>query len=245
MPTPELLVVHNLGLVNYDVAWELQKEIAASRISGALAHDTLLLVQHPPVVTLGRSAKPAHLLTSPELLAARGIQVRDVDRGGDVTIHELGQLVAYPILDLKRHRQDLHWYLRQVEQAIIHALDLIGLNAGRQPGQTGVWREGRKLASIGVHARDWVTWHGVALNVENDLQTFDHVVPCGINQVTMTTVAKECAVGGTVYPGWDAVCDAVVDGFASVFELTAHPQPNSRSAHRETRSETPRESESL
>ena len=245
MPTPELLAVHHLGLVNYDVAWELQKEIAASRISGALTHDTLLLVQHPPVVTLGRSTKPAHLLTSPELLAAYGIQLRDVDRGGDVTIHEPGQLVAYPILDLKRHRQDLHWYLRQVEQAIIHALDLIGLNAERQPGQTGVWREGRKVASIGVHARDWVTWHGVALNVENDLHTFDHVIPCGINQVTMTTVAKECAAGGTAYPGWDAVCDAVVDGFASVFELTARSQPNSRSALCETSIATPREPGSL
>lgn len=241
MPTPELLVVHNLGLVDYDVAWELQRETAASRISGALTHDTLLLVQHPPVVTLGRSAKPAHLLTTPELLIACGVQLRDVDRGGDVTVHEPGQLVAYPILDLTRHRQDLHWYLRQVEQAIIHALDLIGLNAGRQPGQTGVWREGRKLASIGVHAREWVTWHGVALNVENDLRTFDHVIPCGINQVTMTTVAKECAVSGTAYPGWDAVSDAVVDGFASVFELTARPQPNSRGSLRETCSATPRE----
>lgn len=211
------LQVLDLGLVDYDVVWALQKRMAADRISGALAHDTLLLVQHPPVVTMGRSTKPANLVSTPDALDALGIQVRDVERGGDVTVHEPGQLVAYPIFDLKQHRQDLHWYLRQVEAAVIHALAAIGLDAERQAGQTGVWREGRKLASIGVHARDWVTWHGVALNVENDLRTFDHIVPCGIDQVTMTTVQRECAARGVRYPGWDAVRDAVVDGFAAVF----------------------------
>ena len=210
-------MVHDLGVVDYDDAWALQKRLAAERISGALVHDTLLLVQHPPVITLGRSTKPGNLLSTPQRLAELGIQLREVERGGDVTVHEPGQLVAYPIIDLKQHRQDLHWYLRQVEAAVIHALDAIGLDAERQPGQTGVWREGRKLASIGVHAKDWVTWHGVALNVENDLRTFEHIVPCGIDQVTMTTVQRECAVRGMSHPGLHRVREAVVDGVLRAF----------------------------
>ena len=217
--TSPLLLVRDLGLVDYDVVWELQKRTAADRISGALAQDTLLLVQHPPVVTLGRSTKPANLLATPDVLAAHNIQLRDVERGGDVTVHEPGQLVAYPIIDLKQHTQDLHWYLRQVEHAIILALAAIGLDATRQAGQTGVWRDGRKLASIGVHAREWVTWHGVALNVQNDLRTFAHVVPCGIEHVTMTTVMRECELSGVPYPGWNAVRDAVANGFSEAFGL--------------------------
>lgn len=222
MPDATLNIL-DLGLVPYDAAWSLQKEIARRRISGELANDTLLLVQHPPVVTLGRSTKPGNLLASAQSLEARGIQVRDVERGGDVTIHEPGQLVAYPIIDLKQHRRDLHWYLRQLEEAIIVALARIGVDATRVQGLTGVWRvdaDGpRKLASIGVHAKDWVTWHGVALNVVNDLQTFDHTVPCGIDGVTMTTVARECARMGIAAPDFATVCDAVADGVAQVFAL--------------------------
>ena len=140
-----------------------------------------------------------------------------MDRGVRFTWHVPGQLVGYPILDLKRHKQDLHWYLRQLEESLIVALRDFGITATRNAGYTGVWVDDRKLASIGVHARDWVTWHGVALNVENDLRTFDHIVPCGIDQVTMTTVQRECAARGVRYPGGDAVRDAVVDGFAAVF----------------------------
>lgn len=222
MSQPTLNVL-DLGLMQYDEAWALQKDVARRRISGELANDTLLLVQHPPVVTLGRSTKPGNLLASAESLEARGIQVRDVERGGDVTIHEPGQLVAYPIIDLKQHRRDLHWYLRQLEEAIIVAVARFGIEATRVEGLTGVWGVDasgpRKLASIGVHAKDWVTWHGVALNVVNDLQTFDHTVPCGIDGVTMTTVARECAQRGVAAPAFDAVRDAVADGIAQVFAL--------------------------
>ncbi len=192
------------------------------RISGELSHDLLILCEHPAVVTLGRSTKAGSLLSSPEYLGALGIQLRDVERGGDVTIHEPGQLVAYPIIDLKRHTKDLHWYLRQVEAAIMHALAAVGLEASRVAGLTGVWCEGRKLASIGVHARDWVTWHGAALNVENDLATFAHVVPCGIDQVTMTTVVRECARAMRPAPSMEQMRKAVVSGFAETFAL----QPN-------------------
>ena len=214
--------VVDLGLMAYDDAWALQKETARQRISGELADDTLLLVQHPPVITLGRSTKAGNLLATSEYLESHGILLRDVERGGDVTVHEPGQLVVYPIIDLKQHRKDLHWYLRQVEEAVIRALASLGLDSERQPGQTGVWREGRKLASIGVHAKDWVTWHGVALNVENDLATFAHVVPCGISDVQMTTVAAECAARGIPFRGWSDTRDRVVKGFADVFGLAIH-----------------------
>lgn len=220
-----LLHVLDLGLVAYDTAWALQKRAAAARISGALPHDLLILCEHPPVVTLGRSTKPGNLLASPEYLGALGIQLRDVERGGDVTIHEPGQLVAYPIIDLKQHTKDLHWYLRQVEAAIMHALASLGLDSTREAGLTGVWRERRKLASIGVHARDWVTWHGVALNVHNDLETFRHVVPCGIDQVTMTTVAAECGALGMSVPEMPRVRAAVVNGFAKTFALSVAEMP--------------------
>ena len=220
----------DLGLTPYDVAWGIQKRAAAARISGELDQDLLILVQHPPVVTLGRSTKPGHLLATAEYLAACGVQLRDVERGGDVTIHEPGQLVAYPIIDLKRHKQDLHWYLRQVEEAVIVALRTFALETSRVPGLTGVWREDaagrRKLASIGVHAKDWVTWHGVALNVVNDLSTFAHTVPCGIDGVEMSTVARECAAAGRDAPTIEAMSEAVACAVAEVFSLSRQPLPD-------------------
>jgi lipoyl(octanoyl) transferase len=203
-------------LVSYGEALERQRRVARARISGEVGEDVLLLVEHPPVVTLGRSAKDAHLLASGEMLAARGIELFEVERGGDVTFHGPGQLVGYPILDLKRHRKDLHWYLRQVEQALIDALEEIGIPADRNPGLTGVWTAGRKIASIGVHARDWVTWHGFALNVTTDLSYFDLMVPCGIQAVTMTSVDRELGVRA---PNADLVASAVVRTFGSVFSL--------------------------
>lgn len=216
-----MLHIRELGLQDYAVTWALQKEVAAQRISGELSNDTLLIVQHPPVVTMGRRTKAENLLATPERLSALGIALHEVERGGDVTVHEPGQLVVYPIINLKEHKKDLHWYLRQVEEAIIVALGTLGMDSGRQSGQTGVWREGRKLASIGVHARDWVTWHGVALNVENTLATFDHIVPCGIDHVQMTTVARECGQMGTEYTGLPAVTSAVVHGFQVAFAKSA------------------------
>ena len=227
-----LLYTLDLGLTPYDTAWTLQKRAAAARISGELPEDLLILVQHPPVVTLGRSTKPGHLLASADFLEARGIQVREVERGGDVTIHEPGQLVAYPIIDLKRHNKDLHWYLRQIEEAVIRGLAMVSLECHRVEGLTGVWHtraDGSrvKLASIGVHARDWVTWHGVALNVENDLATFDHTVPCGIDGVTMSTVARECAHAGCPVPTFAQVSTAVEEGVAYVFSLPLAGLPSS------------------
>jgi lipoyl(octanoyl) transferase len=215
----QLLVV-DLGIMSYGAALELQRGVARSRISGAIPDDVLLLVEHPPVVTLGRSAKEQHLLASPALLAARGVELFEVERGGDVTFHGPGQLVGYPIVDLKRHKQDLHWYLRQVEEALIRGLAPFGIAGERSVGQTGVWTQGRKLASIGVHARDWVTWHGFALNVTTDLSYFDLMVPCGIAEVQMTSVARELESNA----GESGVLAAttrrhVGEAFAGVFSL--------------------------
>jgi lipoyl(octanoyl) transferase len=214
---PPRLFVVELGVMEYDMAWQAQQRALGGVIRGEIPGDVLLLVEHPPVVTRGRSSKPGHLLASPAMLEARGVALREVERGGDVTIHEPGQLVAYPIVDLKRHRKDLHWYLRQVERGLIAALAAVGVPAERVAGLTGVWREGRKLASIGVHARDWVTWHGAALNVTNDLSTFGYVVPCGIDQVEMTSVARECARLGVAAPDMAAMRAAVVAGLGGVF----------------------------
>src|SRR5919202_128994 len=158
------LRVLSLGLLPYTAALTLQRSVARGRISGEVTEDVLLLLEHPPVVTLGRSSKEQHLVASPELLRARGVELHEVERGGDVTFHGPGQLVGYPIVDLTRHRRDLHWYLRQVEEALIVALGAYGIAGGRSAGFTGVWTgEGagepfvprRKIASIGVHARDW------------------------------------------------------------------------------------------
>jgi lipoyl(octanoyl) transferase len=218
----ELLVV-DLGTLSYAAALELQRDVARRRIAGDIPEDLLLLVEHPPVVTLGRTAKQANLVASPAFLGSQGVELFEVERGGDITFHGPGQLVGYPIIDLKRHRKDLHWYLRQVEEALILALAASGLEAGRVEKYTGVWvglagavPAPRKIASIGVHARDWVTWHGFALNVNTDLRYFDLIVPCGITGVTMTSVARELQSGSV---DMRAVRDDVVRAFGSTFDL--------------------------
>ena len=214
------LLVCDLGTRAYAEVLDLQRAVARARISGAIDQDVLILVEHPPVVTLGRSSKANHLLASPALLAARGVELFEVERGGDVTFHGPGQLVGYPIFDLKRHKQDLHWYLRQVEEALIRGVAPFGIVGERNVGYTGVWTQGRKLASIGVHARDWVTWHGFALNVTTDLSYFDLMVPCGIADVRMTSVALECVERAQAPEALGSLTrQQIADGFADVFSL--------------------------
>jgi lipoyl(octanoyl) transferase len=220
---PSLLVC-DLGTMPYAEALDLQRAVAYARISGAVDEDVLLLVEHPPVVTMGRSSKANHLLASPELLAARGVELFEVERGGDVTFHGPGQLVGYPIFNLRRHKQDLHWYLRRVEEALIRGVAPFGIAGERNVGYTGVWTQGRKLACIGVHARDWVTWHGFALNVTTDLTYFDLMVPCGIADVQMTSMTREIAPAAEA----DAdlarrTRDQIVAAFADVFTLEPRP----------------------
>jgi len=207
-----------LGRVPYAEALELQRSIARDRISGAISQDVLLLMEHPPVVTLGRSSKEKNLTASPEFLQSRGVELFEVERGGDVTFHGPGQLVGYPIIDLKRHRQDLHWYLRSIEQALIDSLADYGIPGERNTAYTGVWTHGKKIASIGVHARDWVTWHGFALNVTTELSYFNLIVPCGIDGVVMTSIARELGVEEVSARD---VTERVTAKFAETFDLTA------------------------
>ncbi|HJR36410.1 MAG TPA: lipoyl(octanoyl) transferase LipB, partial [Gemmatimonadales bacterium] len=160
----DALVVLDLGRRRYGEVLELQRRLCRQRMSGELASDLLLLVEHEPVVTLGRGTRATSLPVPAAGLAARGFEVFDVERGGDVTLHAPGQLVGYPILDLTGWRRDLHWYLRQLEEVLIRGLDAVEVAAGRDPGRTGVWTGGRKIASIGIHVKQWVTFHGFALN---------------------------------------------------------------------------------
>ncbi|NOT06998.1 MAG: lipoyl(octanoyl) transferase LipB, partial [Gemmatimonadales bacterium] len=209
--------VVTLGRRRYGEILELQRDLCHRRAAGALDQDLLLLVEHDPVVTLGRGARPTSLPVAPELLARRGLEVFEVERGGDVTLHAPGQLVGYPILDLGGWRHDLHWYLRQLEEVMIRALAGLGIAAARNPGKTGVWTadQARKIASIGIHVKQWVTFHGFALNVTTDLALFDLIVPCGIPGVTMTSVAREL---GHHEEGLGARAErAVVESFGEVF----------------------------
>jgi lipoyl(octanoyl) transferase len=208
------LEVVQAGTVPYGEALEWQRELAEDRIAGRLAHDVLLLLEHPPVVTLGRNSHAAHLLQP------AGIEVFEVERGGDVTFHGPGQLVGYPILDLRAYKQDLHWYLRTLELALIAALGVLDIPAERNPGFTGVWTRGRKIASIGIHVKQWVTWHGFALNVVTDLAEFQRIVPCGIQGVEMTSVEREGG-RGKGEGLWQASVDAVLTGFQKVFGASA------------------------
>jgi lipoyl(octanoyl) transferase len=217
VPAGRELWVVRLGRMGYEEALEYQREVARQRITGAIPQDVLILVEHPPVVTLGRSSKEKNLISSPAFLASKGVELFEVERGGDVTFHGPGQLVGYPIIDLKRHRQDLHWYLRSVEEALIRTLGEYGISGERSTGFTGVWTNGRKIASIGVHARDWVTWHGFALNVTTDLSYFDFIVPCGISGVEMTSIVKERP---ELSVDVDAAGEIAAAKFGEVFDLS-------------------------
>jgi lipoyl(octanoyl) transferase len=215
-----MLEVVTAGLVPYEEALAWQRRLASARIDRTLDHDVLLLLEHPPVITLGRASKGEHLLNPQD------VPVVEVERGGDVTFHGPGQLVGYPIIDLTAHRPDLHWYLRALEQVLIDALAQLGVAAERRAGFTGVWTAtSRKIASIGVHVKQWVTWHGFALNVTTDLTSFGRIVPCGIDGVEMTSVERETGRGD-----WDAAIEAVTHAFERVFNLTRVLQDASRSA---------------
>jgi lipoate-protein ligase B len=228
--TPHPLAILELGRVPYAEGLALQRALRERRIAGQLDRDILLLLEHEPTVTLGRGTKETSLPCPPDELRRLGLTVAEVERGGDVTWHGPGQLVGYPILDLGGHRRDLHWYLRQVEEALLQALAALGIPAERRPGYTGVWTKGKKIASIGVHVRQWVTAHGFAINVTNDLGDFDLIVPCGISGVEMTSVARELGdtlaaqrLDGSAEDLWRLTVDAVGTAFAGVFGLDPEP----------------------
>lgn len=210
-----------LGRIDYREAWALQREIAAQRLAGQIP-DTLLLLEHPPTLTLGRGTAPEHILASPQALERAGIAVVETDRGGDVTYHGPGQLVGYPILNLREapHRPDLHVYLRALEETLIRALATFGVDAARFPGLTGVWTgietsHPAKIAAIGIKVSRWITLHGFALNICADLTHFDLIVPCGIRDYGVTSLDRVLNRPITL----DAVRLAVQSAFAEVFGL--------------------------
>ncbi|MGN6258701.1 MAG: lipoyl(octanoyl) transferase LipB [Solirubrobacterales bacterium] len=219
----EILVVR-CGTVPYEEARELQREIAARRQRGEVP-DVLLLLEHPPVYTRGRRSQPGELPMGVEWYEAQGIEVRDTDRGGLVTYHGPGQLVAYPIVHLGAYGDDVHAYVRGLERAMIEALGDAGVAAQTIEGLTGVWTEGeppptvspnpaRKIGSIGLHVSRGVTTHGLAVNVNNDLQPFEWVVPCGIEGVAMTSLARELGAE----QDFDAFADTLVAAYGRVLE---------------------------
>ncbi|MBD2723703.1 lipoyl(octanoyl) transferase LipB [Hymenobacter armeniacus] len=217
--TNRTVEVRRLGLVDYVPTWELQEALMAGTLAiktqnreaettGAPHQATpnyLLLCEHPHTYTLGKSGKPEHLLLDDDALMAHQASFHRINRGGDITYHGPGQLVGYPILDLDNFRTDIHWYLRMLEEAVIRTLAEYGLNAGRIAGLTGVWldwEEGapnpRKICALGVKCSRWVTLHGFALNVTPDLSYFGHIVPCGITDKAVTSLARELGPGAAV-----------------------------------------------
>jgi lipoate-protein ligase B len=214
-----------LGRVGYGEILTLQRQRASARMRGEV-EDCLLLVEHRPVITLGRGAKRRHLLADEDLLRARGIEVWEIERGGDVTFHGPGQLVGYPILDLTRHGKDLHRYMRRLEEVLIRTLHRYGIHAERSAGQTGVWVRGAKIASIGVHVSRWVSRHGFALNVSPDLSAFDLIVPCGLRGIRMTSMAALLSRQVPV----QIVAEAVAEQFALVFDCAVQWRSSSEAA---------------
>lgn len=207
----------DLGRMAHAEAEELQERLVAARRAGE-APDTLLLVEHDPVVTIGSAVEDPAAEVSMQLLESAGAQVRPVSRGGRATFHGPGQIVGYPILDLREHRRDLHWYLRALEQVMIGALIDFGYPAGRVEGLTGVWVNDRKVASIGIAVRGWVTWHGFALNVDVDPAWWRMIDPCGLDPERMASLAEL----GKRAPSREVVCDALVRHLGEVFVLTPH-----------------------
>ncbi len=173
--------VTDLGMMGYAAALGVQRELVERRKRGEVA-DQLLFVEHPHVITMGRNGRSENMLAPPELLERAGVEFHETDRGGDVTYHGPGQIVGYPILDLREWKRDVVSFVRGIEQAIIDALGEFGIQAGRLAGATGVWVAGAKVAAIGVHISHWITSHGFALNVDTDLSYFQYIVPCGLTK---------------------------------------------------------------
>jgi lipoate-protein ligase B len=214
----EKVLVMRCGLVPYEEAREAQKRIEAARLAGEVP-DVLLLLEHAPVYTKGRRAEPQELGMGEDWYRMQGIEVCETDRGGRVTYHGPGQLVGYPIVSLKPYGDNVHEYVRGLERLMIESLAAYGVEAGVIDGLTGVWvggppPEGRKIGSIGVHVNRGVTTHGFAVNVNNDLQPFEWIVPCGIDGVRMTSLTRELGAEQDM----DRYMDLVSELFGRIFE---------------------------
>jgi lipoate-protein ligase B len=211
--------LRDLGRVGYADAFALQQDFVERRKRGGIP-DQLLIVEHPHVITMGRNGRAENVLASPEVLARAGIEFEQTDRGGDVTYHGPGQIVGYPIVDLREWKRDVVAYVRALEQVLIEALREFGIAAERDPGATGVWTARGKIAAIGVHVSRWVTSHGFALNVDTDLNYFGYIIPCGLTRPVTSLRALGCeATRGQV-------AAAVARQFARVFDRELIKQEN-------------------
>jgi lipoyl(octanoyl) transferase len=188
--TNRILTYCDFGLISYKESWDIQQEIHSKRVSGEV-NDFLFLLEHPNTYTLGKTAHKENLIGSKEYLKQNQIDVYDIDRGGDITYHGPGQIVGYPIIDLNNWYKDTHKYLRALEEVIIKTCREYGLNCERNPKHTGVWIGDRKIAAIGIKVSRWVTMHGFAFNVNTDLNLFSGIIPCGIQDKSVTSLNKE------------------------------------------------------
>jgi lipoyl(octanoyl) transferase len=213
-----VLDVRRLGVVPYDEALALQRSLVEERRAGRIG-DTLLLLEHPHVITLGvrGDGGRSHVLASIETLAARGIPICETGRGGDVTYHGPGQIVGYPILDLSPDRRDVHRYVRDIEEVLIRTTGDYGINTGRVAGLTGVWAGREKIAAIGVRIARWITSHGFALNVSTNLDYFGFIVPCGIADRGVTSMER--LLGRPVSSA--EVQSRIASQFANVFQFSS------------------------
>ncbi len=215
--------VQDLGRTGYAAALQLQRELVDRRKRGQI-RDQLLFVEHPHVITMGRNGHMENMLAAPEILARAGVEFHETDRGGDVTYHGPGQIVGYPIVDLREWKRDVVAYVRGVEQMLIDTLAEYGIQSGRVAGATGVWVDGAKVAAIGVHISRWVTSHGFALNVDTDLSYFQYIVPCGLTK-PVTSMRK---LGSDARR--EEVIATLTGAFARVFGYDGAAEPQAVSA---------------
>ena len=179
----------DLGVMKYHDAWKMQKQLF-KEVTENRNSNYLLLTEHPPVITLGKSSHENNIVTNQNILQSKNIDVVEIDRGGDVTFHGPGQIVGYPILNLEHFKKDIHWYLRSIEEVIIQTLDFFEITAKRLDGLTGVWIHNQKICAIGIKVTRWVTMHGFALNVSTQLDYFNHIIPCGISDKSVTSMEE-------------------------------------------------------
>ena len=189
-------IILDLGLSDYNDTWKLQKKLQSKRILGEI-EDHLLLVEHPPVFTLGKNASKQHIINNSE-----DVSIIQTDRGGNITFHGPGQLVCYPILDLNHYKRSITWYMRELEQLIIDVLGEYDIKASRKKGLTGTWVKDKKIAALGVRISKWVTMHGFSLNINPDLNFYKNIIPCGIKEYGVTSMAK---IMGNEFPSMDEV----------------------------------------
>ena len=224
--------VRDLGRAAYGPVWDMQKRLADDRKAGRIP-DQLLFVEHPHVVTMGRNGREDNLLAPPDLLARAGIAYYEIDRGGDVTYHGPGQVVAYPIFDLREWKRDVGAYVRGLEQVIIEVLAEFGIAAGREKGAPGVWVDGAKICAIGVHLSRWVSSHGLAFNLATDLSYFRYIIPCGLTKPV--TSLRQLGVEAIR----EQILARMVEHFGQIFEMRmswpppltpAEPEPLETSA---------------